>query len=86
MTVALAVGAYLVNSLAVLVDALEPFQKRSPFYHYAAGDPLHDGLDPWHTLFLVAVGAARGHGGRPALHAAGRRVVGASASALRRGR
>jgi beta-exotoxin I transport system permease protein len=57
-TVALAVGAYLVNSLAALVDALEPFQKLSPFYHYAAGDPLHRGLDPWHTLFLVAVGAA----------------------------
>jgi beta-exotoxin I transport system permease protein len=57
-TVALAVGAYLVNSLAALVDVLEPFQKISPFYHYAAGDPLHRGLDPWHTLFLVAVGAA----------------------------
>jgi beta-exotoxin I transport system permease protein len=57
VTVALAVGAYLVNSLASLVDALEPFQKVSPFYHYAAGDPLHQGLDPWHTLFLVAVGA-----------------------------
>ncbi len=56
-TVALAVGAYLVNSLAALVDALEPVQKISPFYHYVAGDPLHDGLDPWHALFLVAVGA-----------------------------
>ena len=58
VTVALAVAAYLVNSLAALVDVLEPFQKISPFYHYAAGDPLHQGLDPWHTLFLVAVGAA----------------------------
>ena len=57
VTVALAVAAYLVNSLAALVDVLEPFQKISPFYHYAAGDPLHQGLDPWHTLFLVAVGA-----------------------------
>jgi ABC-2 type transport system permease protein len=58
VTVALAVGAYLVNSLAALVDVLDPLQKISPFYHYAAGDPLHRGLDPWHTLFLVAVGAA----------------------------
>ncbi len=58
VTVALAVGAYLVNSLASLVDALGPFQKVSPFYHYAAGDPLHRGLDPWHTLFLLGVGAA----------------------------
>jgi ABC-2 type transport system permease protein len=57
VTVALAVGAYLVNSLASLVDALEPLQKASPFYHYATGDPLHQGLDPWHTLYLVAVGA-----------------------------
>jgi ABC-2 type transport system permease protein len=58
VTVALAVAAYLVNSLAALVDALEPFQKVTPFYHYAASDPLHQGLDVWHTLFLLAVGAA----------------------------
>lgn len=57
-TVALAVAAYLVNTLASLVDALEPFQKISPFYHYAAGDPLRRGLDPWHTLFLLVVGGA----------------------------
>ena len=54
--VALAVSAYLVNSLAALVDALEPFRKLSPFYHYVAGDPLRRGLDPWHTLFLVVLG------------------------------
>jgi ABC-2 type transport system permease protein len=58
VTVALAVAAYLVNSLAALVDVLEPFQKLSPFYHYAAGDPLHQGLDAWRTLFLIAVAAA----------------------------
>ena len=57
VTVALAVGAYLVNSLASLVDVLEPFQKATPFYHYAAADPLHEGIDPWHTLFLVVVAA-----------------------------
>ena len=56
LTVALAVSAYLVNSLAALVDALEPFRKLSPFYHYVAGDPLRRGLDPWHTLFLVVLG------------------------------
>ena len=44
------------NSLAALVDALEPFRKLSPFYHYVAGDPLRRGLDPWHTLFLVVLG------------------------------
>ena len=58
VTVALAVAAYLVNSLAGLVDALEPFQKLTPFYHYAASDPLRQGLDPWHTLFLLAAAAA----------------------------
>ncbi len=57
VSVALAVGGYLVNSLAPLVDALGPFQKASPFYHYAAGDPLHLGVDPWHALFLLGVGA-----------------------------
>ena len=57
LTVALAVGAYLVNSLASLVEVLEPFQKATPFYHYAVADPLREGLDPWHTLFLIAVGA-----------------------------
>ena len=57
LTVALAVGAYLVNSLASLVEVLEPFQKATPFYHYAVADPLRQDLDPWHTLFLLAVGA-----------------------------
>lgn len=57
-TVALAVAAYLVNSLATLVDFLEPLQKVSPFYHYAVSDPLRQGIDPWHTLFLLAIAAA----------------------------
>lgn len=56
--IAAAVAAYLVNSLAALVDVLEPLQKVSPFYHYAASDPLRSGLDPWHALSLVAVAVA----------------------------
>jgi ABC-2 type transport system permease protein len=75
VTVALAVAAYLVNSLAGLVDALEPFQKVTPFYHYAASDPLHQGLDPWHTLFLLAAGAAASAVG---VFLFGRRDVGSS--------
>lgn len=63
VAVAAAVTAYLVNSLAALVSALEPFQKASPFYHYAAADPLHHGLDAWHTLVLVAIAAAAGAAG-----------------------
>ena len=58
VSIAAAVAAYLVNSLAALVDALGPLQKVSPFYHYATGDALRRGLAPWHMLFLVAVAIA----------------------------
>jgi ABC-2 type transport system permease protein len=57
VTVAAAVAGYLVNSLAGLVGALEGPQKLSPFYHYAVGDPLRQGLDLPHGLFLLAVAA-----------------------------
>lgn len=53
-----AVAAYLVNSLATLVDFLEPARKASPFYHYVASDPLRHGLTLGHVSFLVAVAAA----------------------------
>lgn len=58
VSIAAAVTGYLVNSLAALVDALGPFQKASPFYHYATSDLLRRGLAPWHMLFLVAVAVA----------------------------
>lgn len=48
------VAAYIVNALAALVEALEPAQKASPFYHYAAGDPLREGLSPGHSALLLA--------------------------------
>jgi ABC-2 type transport system permease protein len=48
------VAAYIVNALAALVDVLGPAQKASPFYHYAAGDPLRQGLSPGHTALLLA--------------------------------
>jgi ABC-2 type transport system permease protein len=50
-----AVGGYLVSSLATLVDVLEPARKASPFYHYAASDPLRHGLGVAHVGFLLAV-------------------------------
>ncbi len=53
LAAAAAVAAYLVNALASLVSALEPLQKVSPFYHYAAGDPLRQGLAASHLLFLL---------------------------------
>lgn len=58
VSIAAAVVAYLVNSLASLVEALGPLQKISPFYHYATGDALRRGVAPWHMLFLVAVAIA----------------------------
>jgi ABC-2 type transport system permease protein len=56
VTAAAAVAAYLVNGLAPLVHALEVPQKLSPFYHYAAGDPLRHGLSLSHLAVLVAIG------------------------------
>jgi beta-exotoxin I transport system permease protein len=55
---AAAVAAYVVNSLASVVHALEPLQKASPFYHYAASDPLRHGLAAAHAGVLVAIIAA----------------------------
>jgi ABC-2 type transport system permease protein len=55
VTAAAAVAAYLVNGLAPLVEALEVPQKLSPFYHYAAGDPLRHGIAFGHLAVLVAI-------------------------------
>jgi ABC-2 type transport system permease protein len=55
VTAAAAVAAYLVNGLAPLVHALEVPQKFSPFYHYAAGDPLRHGISLSHLAVLVAI-------------------------------
>jgi ABC-2 type transport system permease protein len=55
VTAAAAVAAYLVNGLAPLVDALEVPQKLSPFYHYAAGDPLRHGISVGHLAVLFAI-------------------------------
>ena len=55
VTAAGAVAAYLVSSLASLVDFLEPARQASPFYHYLASDPLRHGLQPGHAAFLAAL-------------------------------
>jgi ABC-2 type transport system permease protein len=55
VTAACAVAAYLVNSLAVLVDFLEPIRKASPFYHYVASDPLRHGLGIGNAGFLIVL-------------------------------
>jgi ABC-2 type transport system permease protein len=40
-----AILGYLVNGLAPLVDALDWLKYLSPFYYYASGDPLANGVD-----------------------------------------
>jgi beta-exotoxin I transport system permease protein len=55
VTAAGGVAAYLVNSLAALVDFLDPVKNASPFYHYVASDPLRHGLGLDHVTFLIAL-------------------------------
>jgi ABC-2 type transport system permease protein len=50
-----AVAAYLVDTLASLSSVLETLQAASPFYHYAASDPLRHGLQPEHVAALLAL-------------------------------
>ena len=60
ITAALAVAGYLVNSLASLVGVLDRVKEASPFFHYAATNPLKSGLEARHLAFLLAVGAVAG--------------------------
>jgi ABC-2 type transport system permease protein len=51
---AAAVVAYLINGLGGMVHWLEPFQRFSPFYQFAAHDPLRHGVS--YPSAAVAVG------------------------------
>jgi len=53
-----AVGAYLLSSLAELVDFLKPLRGASPFYHYVSQDALRAGLAFDHSFVLIAVAVA----------------------------
>jgi beta-exotoxin I transport system permease protein len=55
LSAALAVAAYVVNSLAPLVSSLEPLQKLTPIYHYASSDPLRHGLEASHVSVLAGI-------------------------------
>jgi ABC-2 type transport system permease protein len=46
VTAAVAVAAYLANTLALQFEALEPARYASPFYHAFGADPLRTGFDP----------------------------------------
>lgn len=58
VTAGAGVVAYFANSLAPKVEAIEWLQKLSPFYHYLAGDPLRNGIDPGHAGVLLGITAA----------------------------
>lgn len=58
VAVAAAVAAYVVNGLAPLVPAFEAIRELTPFYQYAAGDPLREGFDVPRILLLLALGTA----------------------------
>lgn len=55
---AVALVAYLINSMAPLVEGLEQAVKVSPFHYYIGADPLANGLDPVHVAVLVLVTTA----------------------------
>ena len=59
VTAGLAVGAYLLSSLAPLASWLKPWRGLSPWYHALGIDPLRTGLPLWHVglLIVIALGA-----------------------------
>jgi ABC-2 type transport system permease protein len=58
VTVGIATATYFVQTLAAMVDALEPLRYVSPFYYYGNGQPLVDGLHWWHISLLLGIAAA----------------------------
>lgn len=50
---AVAAGAYVLNGMAPLVDALAPLRRLSPFYYAIGADPLRNGLNLGHVAVLV---------------------------------
>ena len=53
VAVVLAVNSYLINAFAPLDDTVDAIKGLSPFYYYIAADPLRNGADPLHLLFLA---------------------------------
>jgi beta-exotoxin I transport system permease protein len=55
VSAAVAVAAYLANTVAPQVDALKGVEKWSPFHWYLGGDPLRTGADLGHLALLAAI-------------------------------
>ena len=47
--------SYLLNTMAPLIDWLEPFRGLSPFYYYIGADPLKNGLNGSHAAVLAGL-------------------------------
>jgi ABC-2 type transport system permease protein len=55
VAVSLALAGFLVNSLAPMVEAFQPWRKLTLFYQYIGADPLRHGLPAGHAAVLAAV-------------------------------
>lgn len=55
LSAAAGAAAYLINGLAPLADVIHSIRWLSPWYHYAAGDPLRNGLSAGHALVLLGI-------------------------------
>ncbi len=59
-----AAASYVINTLASIVDVLEPAKWLSPFFYYNGNAPILNGLDPLHLsllLVVIAVPAVAGY-------------------------
>ena len=50
-----AAATYVINTLASIVDVLEPAKWLSPFFYYNGNVPIANGLDPLHVSLLLVV-------------------------------
>lgn len=48
--------AYLANGMLPLAN-LDGWARLSPWYYYLGGDPLREGVDPWHLLVMAGIAA-----------------------------
>jgi ABC-2 type transport system permease protein len=60
VTSALALAGYLIHALAPLVGLFDRIRSLSPWYHYAAADPLRRGIDPGHAAVLAGIAVVAG--------------------------
>ena len=55
ITAGVAAGSYLIDVLALSVNALGWLQRLSPFFYYREPDALANGLDPWAAFVLAGI-------------------------------